>query len=87
MVFAQREPSMPAHAYSIMGRVFATVYNQKHVWASVIGQVFLRVRLRCDDVIVLTKREPKFVIGYRLVSRWRIVQSIEQGQGLALCTK
>ena len=24
---------------------------------------------------VLIKREPKFVIGYRLVSRWRIVKS------------
>ena len=38
---------------------------------------FSRVRLCCDDVIVLTKREPKFVIGYRLVSRWWIVKSNE----------
>ena len=47
------------------GRVFWARFrdpDQKH-WASAIG-MFSWVRASCDDVIVLTKREPKFVIGY-----------------------
>ena len=52
--------------------------DQKHVWTSVIGWAFSRVWLCCDDVIFLTKRQPKFVIGWlRLVYRWRIVKSNE----------
>ena len=43
-----------------LGRVFATVTRNMFELRSLVK----RFRLCCDDVIVLTKREPKFVIGY-----------------------